>query len=316
MGSDFKKKVLKFILKLLISGFFIGLLIIKVDWQESWQYLQKIEAWQIIVYLAVIFLSLFISAKKWQELCLFKGLHDSFLNFFKLFLTGSFINNFVPSTIGGDIFRAYQVGKKEKKYSQATATVVMDRFTGLLALMLMSPIFFLFNFSHASGIYLLIISNLIILGSLTALIIFWKTQKTAWVRKFIDYLPDKAANFLRELSDFGSDWKIFGRAMVYAFLFNLIGVGLANLILFWSLGININLLDYFSVIFLISIVASVPAGVGLKEWAYIAFFAPLGISIPGAVMVAILNRFLHALVNVAALPIYWKSAHPHRQRAK
>jgi len=95
--------------------------------------------------------------------------------------------------------------------------------------------------------------------------------------------------------------------MVYSFLFNLIGVGLANLILFWSLGININLWDYFSVIFLISIVASIPAGVGLKEWAYIAYFAPLGISIPGAVMVAILNRFLHGLVNLVALPIYLRS---------
>ncbi|PIU81026.1 MAG: hypothetical protein COS71_00325 [Candidatus Moranbacteria bacterium CG06_land_8_20_14_3_00_40_12] len=95
--------------------------------------------------------------------------------------------------------------------------------------------------------------------------------------------------------------------MIYSFLFNLIGVGLANLILFWSLGINIDLLDYFSVIFLISIVASIPAGVGLKEWAYIAYFAPLGISILGAVMVAILNRFLQGLVNLAALPIYLKS---------
>jgi len=307
MESVFNKKVLKFILKLLVSVFFIGLLIIKVDWQESWQYLQKIEVWQIGVYLAVIFLSLFISAKKWQELCLCKGLHDSFLNFFKLFLTGSFINNFVPSTIGGDIFRAYQIGKKEKKYSAATATVVMDRFTGLLALMIMSPIFFLFNFSRVSGIYLIGLSNIIILGSLLLLLIFWKTQKTAWVRKLLEYLPVKITNFLRELSEFGSDRKVFGRAMIYSFLFNLIGVGLANLILFRSLGININLLDYFSVIFLISIVASIPAGVGLKEWAYIAYFAPLGISIPGAVIVAILNRFLHALVNLVALPIYLKS---------
>jgi hypothetical protein len=279
-------------------------LIVKVDWRESWQYLQKIEVWQIGVYLAVIFLSLFISAKKWQELCHCKGLHDSFLNFFKLFLTGSFINNFVPSTIGGDIFRAYQIGKKEKKYSEASVTVVMDRFTGLLALMIMSPIFFLFNFSKIYGIYLIELSNIIILGSLLLLIIFWKTSKTARVRKLLEYLPIKITNFLKELSVFGSDWKVFVRAMTYSFLFNLIGVGLANLILFWSLGINISLIDYFSVIFLISIVASIPAGVGLKEWAYIAYFAPLGISIPGAVIVAILNRFLHLLVNLAALPIY------------
>lgn len=307
MESVFNKKVLKFILKLLVSAFFIGLLIIKVNWGESWQYLQKVEAWQIAVYLVVIFASLFISAKKWQELCLFRGLHNSFFNFFKLFLTGSFINNFVPSTIGGDIFRAYQIGKKEKRYSEATATVVMDRFTGLLALMIMSPLFFLLNFSRVSGVYLLILSNVIILGSLAVLVIFWKTRKTAWMKKLVGYFPQKVADFLRELTSFGSNWKIFGRAMIYSFLFNLIGVGLANWILFWSLGININLLDYFSVIFLISIVASIPAGVGLKEWAYIAFFAPLGISIPGAVMVAILNRFLHGLVNLVALPIYLKS---------
>ncbi|PJA87571.1 MAG: hypothetical protein CO140_03570 [Candidatus Moranbacteria bacterium CG_4_9_14_3_um_filter_40_7] len=307
MVSVFQKKILKFILKLLISAFFIGLIIYKVDWSESWQYLRKIEIWQIAIYLAVIFSGLFISAKKWQELCLFKGLRDSFLNFFKLYLTGAFINNFVPSTIGGDIFRAYQIGKKAKKYSQATAAVVMDRFTGLLALMLMSPIFFLLNFSRVSGVYLLVISNLIIAGSLVAFVIFWKTRKTAWMRKILSFLPDKIINFLEELADFGSDLKIFGRAMIYSFLFNLIGVGLANLILFWSLGINIDLLDYFSVIFLISIVASIPAGVGLKEWAYIAYFAPLGISILGAVMVAILNRFLQGLVNLAALPIYLKS---------
>jgi len=307
MVSVFQKKILKFILKLLISAFFIGLIIYKVDWSESWQYLRKIEIWQIAIYLAVIFSGLFISAKKWQELCLFKGLRDSFLNFFKLYLTGAFINNFVPSTIGGDIFRAYQIGKKAKKYSQATAAVVMDRFTGLLALMLMSPIFFLLNFSRVSGVYLLVISNLIIAGSLVAFVIFWKTRKTAWMRKILSFLPDKIINFLEELADFGSDLKIFGRAMIYSFLFNLIGVGLANLILFWSLGINIDLLDYFSVIFLISIVASIPAGVGLKEWAYIAYFAPLGISILGAVMVAILNCFLQGLVNLAALPIYLKS---------
>jgi hypothetical protein len=266
-----------------------------------------VEVWQIGVYIAVIFGSIFISAKKWQELCFFKGLQDSFFNFFKLYLTGAFINNFVPSTIGGDIFRAYQIGKKEKKYAQASAAVVMDRFTGLLALMLMSPIFFLINFSRVAGIYLIGLANLIILTALLSLVIFWQTQKTALMRKFFNYLPEKAINFFTELSDFGGNSKIFSRAMLYSFLFNLIGVGLANWILFWSLGININLLDYFSVIFLISIVASVPAGVGLKEWAYIAFFAPLGISIPGAVMVAILNRFLQGLVNLIALPIYLKS---------
>jgi glycosyltransferase 2 family protein len=302
----FKSKTIKFLIKFLISAIFIGLLIFKIDWSQSWQYLQKVEVWQIVVYVAVILISLLISTKKWQQLCHFKNIQESFLNFFKLYLTGAFINNFVPSTIGGDVFRAYQVGKKEKRYSAATSTVIMDRFTGLLALMVMSPIFFLFNFSKSSGIYLLVLANLLLLAMLAAFFVFYKIRKTALARKVMEYFPKKAAMFLRELAEFGSDQKIFWQAMLYSFLFNLIGVGLANLILFWSLGININLLDYFSVIFIISIVSSIPAGVGLKEWAYIAFFAPLGINISAVVMVAILNRFLQGLVNVAALPVYLK----------
>lgn len=306
MKKILKNKIFKFVIKTLVSFGFIAYIVYKVDWIESWQYLKRIEVWQIVIYLAVIFLSLFISAKKWQELCLFKGLKNSFFNFFKLYLTGSFINNFVPSTIGGDIFRAYQIGKEEKKYKEATSTVVMDRFTGLLALMVMSPIFFLLNFQKTSNVYVLVLSNSIILGTLLGIFILLKLRRAGFIKKITGYFPEKVLGFLRELNDFGSEWKIFLRAMIYSFLFNLIGVGLANLILFWSLGININILDYFSVIFIISIVSSIPAGIGLKEWAYIAFFAPLGINISAVVMVAILNRFLQALVNITAFPVYLK----------
>jgi len=301
-----KNKTTKLILKILLSAFFIWLLIVKINWIESWQYLRRVEIWQIAVYLAVIFLGIFISTKKWQKLCLFKGLKDSFLNLFKLYLTGAFINNFVPSTIGGDIFRAYQIGRKEKKYTEATSTVVVDRFTGLLALMIMSPIFFLINFQKTSEIYFLAIANSIILVSLIGIFIFLKIRKTDFAKKMLGYLPSKAVSFLRELASFGSDKKNFWQSMAFSFLFNLIGVGLANLILFWSLGVDINVWDYLSVIFLISIVSSVPIGIGFKEWAYVAFFVPLGIDISAVVTVAILNRFLQALVNITAFPIYLK----------
>ncbi len=306
MSNLLKNKTTKLALKILLSAFFIWLLVIKINWSESWQYLRRIEIWQIVVYLAVIFLGIFISTKKWQKLCLFKGFKDSFINLFKLYLTGAFINNFVPSTIGGDIFRAYQIGRKEKRYSEATSTVVTDRFTGLLALILMTPIFFLINFQRTSEIYFLVLANLIVLAFLIGIFIFIKIRKTAFAKKMLGYFPGKAVNFLHELASFGSDRKIFWQSMAFSFLFNLIGVGLANLILFWSLGININVWDYFSVIFLISIVSSIPAGIGFKEWAYVAFFAPLGIDTSAVVTVAILNRFLQALVNITALPIYLK----------
>lgn len=305
MKNFLKRKGTKTAIKFFISGFFIWLLVIKINWIESWEYLQKIQIWQVFVYLIVVLLGIFISAKKWQKLCVFKKINDSFLNFFKLYLTGSFINNFVPSTIGGDIFRAYEIGKKEKKYSEAISTVVMDRFTGILSLMIMSPFFFLANFEKTSKISILVIFNVIILGTLFFVFLFLNFKKTSFVKKMFEFFPEKVKKFFLELNEFGSDRKTFFLAMVFSFVFNLVGVGLANLVLFWSLGVKINPLDYLSVIFVISIVSSFPLGIGFKEWSYIAFFAPFGISIPAVLMVAILNRFLQALINVFALPIYF-----------
>lgn len=306
MKKFFKNKTVKLAFKILLSAIFIGLLLFKINWSDSWRYLERIDVWHILIYLAVIFLGLFISAKKWQELCLHKGFREHLFDLFRWYLTGAFINNFVPSTIGGDIFRAYQVGRKEKRFSEATSTVVMDRFTGLLSLMIMSPIFFLINHQRTSGIYVLIFSNLVIVGLFAGIVIFLKARRASLIRRIFGHFPDKARKFLRELNSFGSDRKVFAKAMAYSFLFNLIGVGMANLVLFWSLGVRINILDYFSAIFMISIVSSIPAGIGLKEWCYVAFFVPLGIDISAVVTVAILNRFLQALVNITAFPVYLK----------
>ena len=302
-----KKKILNFTVKVVVSAIFIIWLILKINWRESLGYLEKVEWWQIIFYVLVILLGMSISAKKWQRLAIFKGFKIPFIDFFKLYLTGAFINNFVPSTIGGDIFRAYQIGKMEGKYSEATSTVVMDRFTGLLALMLMVPFFSLLNFRSVLKSYPLLITNLLIILALLAVLFIIKARKTEWMKKIIEFFPDKIKIFLRDLGSFERDRKMLFITMAYSLLFNLIGVGVANLILFWSLNININLLDYFSVIFIISILSSIPAGIGLKEWSYVTFFGFFGINISAVFIVAILNRFFQGLVNVAALPIYLKS---------
>ena len=74
-----------------------------------------------------------------------------------------------------------------------------------------------------------------------------------------------------------------------------------------KLSVGMNFLDYLSVIFLISIVASVPVSInniGIKEWAYITFFAVFGIEASQVVSVAIISRFIQMLISFFALPIY------------
>lgn len=302
-----KKNNIKFLIKVIAAVFFIYLILHEINWRESLTYLQKIKVQHVVAYVAVLILGMLLSAFKWKILANHKNFQLPFREFFKLYITGAFINNYVPSTIGGDIFRAVQLGKGEKRYSEATATVVMDRFTGLLSLMIMTPFFSLLNCSRISQNPTLLAINGIILGLLVAFLIFILIRRQFWVKKLMNLAPDKLGRFLRELAGFGDDPKIFLLAMAYSFAFNLFGVALANAILFLGLGVSINLIDYLSVIFIISIISAIPAGFGLKEWSYVVIFGFFGANPSATIMVALLNRFLQALVNIAAFPIYLKS---------
>jgi uncharacterized membrane protein YbhN (UPF0104 family) len=93
-------------------------------------------------------------------------------------------------------------------------------------------------------------------------------------------------------------------------VFALLGVAAANYVLFWSLGVKISLLDYLSVIFLISIVSAIPVSInniGIKEWAYVTFFGFFGVNSAVVIAIAIISRFLQMLFSFFALPIYIKN---------
>jgi hypothetical protein len=68
-------------------------------------------------------------------------------------------------------------------------------------------------------------------------------------------------------------------------------------------------MDYMSVIFLISIVSSIPISInnlGVKEWAYIFFFGLFGVELTLAVTVVILSRVVQMLMSFLAVPLYWQ----------
>ena len=64
-----------------------------------------------------------------------------------LYFVGLFINNFFPSTIGGDIFRGYEVGRDVGDRALAMASVFMERFTGMTALTAIALVAFVSNLS-------------------------------------------------------------------------------------------------------------------------------------------------------------------------
>lgn len=303
-----KNKTFKFILKLAVSFGFAAYVIFKVDWLDVLNNVKRVEWWQAILYIIVLLFGMVISSYKWKLLAEYKNFKLGLFDYFKFYIAGTFINNFMPSFVGGDTYKAYQIGKDSQRYTEAVSTVVIDRITGLIGAMILSLFFSVLNFKNIIQSNILIIMNIIIFFSLFSDVLIVAMKKSDFLKNLAKkILPEKIICLIREIYSYGDNKRIMKKAVILAMIYDVIGIALVNYVLFWSLGIHINLLDYLSVIFLTSIVASVPItvnNIGIKEWSYIAFFGAFGIASSPVVTVAIMSRILQMIVSFFALPVY------------
>ena len=304
------KKHWKFIVKLLISIAFVFWIVFKINWADVWTYLQKMSWCFVLIYLIVFIVGVIISGYKWKLLAEFKGLNNTLSNFFWFYLSGIFINNFMPSFIGGDTFRAYESGKQDKKYIEAASAVMMDRITGFVGTTVLIVVFSLINFKNVFHHPTLITLNVLILASFLIDIAMATIKSFSFWNTICEHLPAKLVSLIDELDEFSKNRKILWRAINWSMIFGLVGVGVANYVLFLGLDVHIGFLNYLSVIFLISIISALPISInniGIKEWAYVTFFGFFGANPSQVITAAIMSRMLQMLMSFAALPTYLRS---------
>lgn len=304
------KKRLLFLGKLLVSGMLVYWLVFSINWQEVLGYLANVKFVYIIYFLIFYCAGIVISARKWQVLAQFKNFSYNLKFYIETYLTGTFINNFLPSFVGGDAYRIYQLGREKENFKVSSGTVVVDRLSGLLGIMILSIVLGLSNFKLFAQNFILQLIFLGLIGGfiIFVILIFLIKQNKEFVKNKLNFLPKKVFEYLLDFASFRKKGMVFN-FMSYSFLFAFVGVALANYMLFLSMDIDISIFNYLSVIFLSSIIASVPisiGNVGVKESAYIILFGLFGVSSSGAVVVVLISRFLQMMVSFSALPLYLK----------
>lgn len=303
-----KNKWIKFLAKILVSTFFVWWIVRKVDWMEVGGYLKKLSLEEVFIYVVFYFAGILVSSYKWKFLANHKGINLSLGEFFKTYFSGTFINNFMPSFIGGDSFKIYRIGKISQNFKGAASSVIMDRLTGLLGAIILT-IFFAVLSSQVflENKILLVLGTLLFIGIiiLFGVLKFYKNRELQTPFEFINKIFNKVIGEINHYNGSGVIWKAIG----WSFVFNLIGLAGANYIIFWALDIPVGIINYLSVIFLVSVVSSIPISInniGVKEWAYIAFFGIFGLSSGAVVSVAITSRAIQMLLSFLALPVYLK----------
>lgn len=301
------KKTALLIVKIVVTVGLVLWLVERVDWGSVVTKLTAISVPLLVLYILFQLLGTLISTKKWQVIASFKDLHFSLRNGFFAYLTGTFINNFLPSTIGGDTYRALWLAKHSGAKAASISTVIFDRFIGLWTIALLalvsSPL--LFPFIQGSTPLAITYSLLIIFFILDLVVTFIYCKR--WFRELVSRLPFfKLRRFLEEII-FYTKKHIWFRTSLWSGLFIFVGLVLSNFTLFHALGSDVSILPFASAMFLVAIVSSVPLSInniGIKEWAYITFFGLIGVSIETAITVALLSRFIQMFISFIAVPQY------------
>lgn len=293
--------------KIIITLVLVFWLIERVDWRGVMIQLSSITWPLLFLYVVFQLLGNLISAKKWQTIGRFKGLDFSLQEAFFAYLAGTFINNFLPSTIGGDAYRSIWLAKRSGARAAALSTVIFDRFIGLWTIALLALLFspVLFPFMKESIPLSLSYVILVVFFAVDLVITYAYCQ--SWFHALVARLPfHKLRRFLEEII-FYTKKHIWLKTSLWSALFIFVGLVLSNFTLFHALGSDIGILPFASVMFLVAIVASIPISInniGIKEWAYITFFGLIGVSVETAVTVALLSRFIQMFLSFIALPHY------------
>jgi hypothetical protein len=128
------------LVKLLISVGLLYLLLTRIDLGDLWTRIRSASpAWlaaSLVVYTVMIVLSVW----RWQLLLGAQRVRLGFAILFSSYLVALFYNNFLPSNIGGDVFRVADTARPAGSKTRATTVILVDRVIGLLALGLVAAL--------------------------------------------------------------------------------------------------------------------------------------------------------------------------------
>ncbi len=254
----------------------------------------------------LIVISIFIRAFRWRLLLLGLGEHVRYRRLVALYFAGTFFNTFLPSGFGGDAIRIIEVAKNVPA-STAAGTVIVDRLTGIMSLLLIGLFSLLFRPENFPDNLALIIALVCLIGLAGGAILLEGnliTRLGGWLPPMFSTEGDgTVAKLLQAVKGCGP--KAVAGALWVSMVFNLL------LVSWWvaavkALGHNVSYGYMMIVVPMMSIALLVPSisGLGVRESIAGPLFYAAGLADSTAVILSLLVRVVLLVVSLLGAPIY------------
>jgi hypothetical protein len=280
-----KAKQISFVaVKVVISAVLIVVLYRRISLLDVQDTVRQCR-WELLpILFGILFANTCISTLKWRLFLRANATHLPLGSLFATYLIGSFVNLFMPSNIGGDVYRVYHVGRTGGATVRSFTSVLADRVSGFLALVTIGLV------SALAGLGLhgnprLLIPPVIVFGMIV--VALWLVFQQSFLRRVLALLGvrrmAKIENtldlFLEASAQYRDDRRLLINAMGLSLVFQTLVVVFAYFLAV-TLNISVPLLYFFIYVPIISLLEAIPLsiyGTGFRDAGYVLFFAQVGL---------------------------------------
>ena len=282
------KKGLSIYLKIFISLFLLYYVFRKVGWQDLWKEIQQADLYYLALYICLGFLMTLVSAIKWSILVKPHGMSVSLPRLFWLYMVGYFFNNILPTNVGGDVVRAYELGKMQGRNKEAMASVFMERFTGLTTLIVFAFMAVVMDRRFLGEFRVVGPLIVALVGYVGVVAIVFNRSYLSFVEerlptKLVRRIVKKVKGFQEAIYMYKDHKLKIMYAMGYSVLFYVCSVLIVYVgcLVFGSRPSLTELSMAVPIMLVIFMIPISLGGIGLHEWAYYFILGMIGV--PGAV---------------------------------
>ena len=308
------KKAILLITRIAISASLIAFLIktqIKA-FSDIIEILKSSDKVLLLLSLSTHALGTYITAVRWKALLNTQEVKLSTASLSVTVLIGSFFNNFLPTSIGGDVFRTYDASKKAKiPLSTSASVILVERFSGVVSAATYAVIALFLGFTaigHRSVIIPIIIFFVVtvILAFLIINPSLFKLGKILGRFKFMRKLTEKLSNFYNTLASFKKYKVVLIEVLIFSFLLQFTVI-LNYYLAARALGINLNLTAFIFIVPVVAIIAMIPisiGGIGLRENSMVFIMVAMGVNNEKAALCSLLILFMLIIMGAVGGIIY------------
>jgi uncharacterized membrane protein YbhN (UPF0104 family) len=288
----------------------LGVLAWRMDWSQVRAAFAslRLDLWSLAAIVYAVTQA--VSSVRWQLLGRPLGFQEPFRRFLGYYYIGMFFNLVLPTSVGGDVVRAWYLDGKSGRRATAFVSVIADRVSGVVVLVLLALIALPFRPAELPAWVTWTVAGMAGGGlfGLTCLLSFGRMTGTRYSVPCTKYTVfDAVFRFCSLLGDLPSALCPSPRVFLVSTLLSVV-VQLANVLVVWLIGQALHLsvpgsyhLILVPTVTLLTLLPISLNGMGVREGAMAVMLAPLGVDAGTAVTLAFLWFAAFVLPSLAGV---------------